>query len=437
MNIFIFCGPLAFGKGGMEKVAASLANFLSDKNIVTVGFFCRESQTLPAYDLNKYVLKAPWFFREQESRNVYLKRILESSPDVFIYFGASSQIIQVISLLYGCDVPIIIHEGSNPERVITTNWASAKRISRYEAAWERELIYSQASAIRFTVPEYLSSLPSSSLKNKAFAFPNAFTSCYKISKRPMLKRIVNVGGLKPNKNLKPLIFAFSDVVKHFPDWELHIFSAKNRFSAGDVYIKELEELVDSLCLSNNVFFRGEVKDMDSEFIDSDIHVITSLSEGLSNAVAEAMVNGVPTIGIEEVPGVSCLIKNNINGILVDRANLVFELFEALFSLISNEGLKNSLSDQARMDSNIFNPEEIYLRWLELIDFSVSKVSRECDNASFHYSQMVRALYSSQVQGFEGQIEGKKYKENMNNALNKRRDINLIEMSANDNRWIND
>ncbi|WP_206478054.1 glycosyltransferase [Halomonas sp. KRD171] len=437
MNIFIFCGPLAFGKGGMEKVAAGLANFLSKNNNVTVGFFCRENQVVPAYQLDKRVIQAPWSFREVGSRRAYSKRVFDSNPHVFIYFGASSQSIQVVSLLYGSDIPLIIHEGSNPDRVITTNWADVRKISRYEAAWERELVYSQAAAVRFTMPEYLKSLSGSSLKSKAFAFPNAFNSLTKENKRSKFNRIINIGGLKPNKNIKPLIIAFSHVVEKYPEWELHVFSTRNKSPAGEFYISELESLINSLCLKKNVFFREEVEDINAEFINSDIHVITSLSEGLSNAVAEAMTNGVPTVGIENVPGVSGLIKNKVNGFLVSRKNLELSLIEALFTLVSDDRLRSKLSDQARKDSNVFNPDKIYNNWLELIDFSVAKKNNKYDESEFHYSHMAKVFYCSEVKGFEDQVDSQSYHQSIKKILNTDCDLNKVEKHAKIHRWLNE
>lgn len=434
MNIFIFCGPLAFGKGGMEKVAASLAGFLAKKHYVTVGFFSRENQTTPSYHIDSKVILAPWNFKEEGVRNSYIRRIMESRPDVFIYFGASAQIIQIVSLLYNTGIPVIIHEGSNPERVITTNWAEVKKIDRYNASWQRELVYSQAAAIRFTMPEYLESLPSAVFKNKAFAFPNAFETQHE-KKKTNNRRIINIGGLKPNKNIKPLLEAFAKLVKDFPEWKLDVFSATNKNQAGDHYVSELEKMVRELSLSKNVSFKGEVDDIDAEFSNSDIHVITSLSEGLSNAVAEAMVNGVPTIGIKNVPGVSGLIENNVNGILVDRENIVDSLTEALFLLISNDSFRNDLSEKAKISSNIFEPKRIYREWEKIINFAVFEKNKHTDEIWSHYSNVLKCYYSNEVSGFNNQINGKAYI----NALDEiifDPEFKKIEFEAEKNRWVN-
>ncbi|PKH57902.1 hypothetical protein CXF94_23970 [Halomonas sp. Choline-3u-9] len=399
MNIFIFCGPLAFGMGGMEKVAVNLANYLSIQHRVTLGFFSREGQIKPAYEVDLKVVLAPWDFKSDGSRPTYSKRIIESQPDIFIYFGASSQALQVISLLWKCSTPIIMHEGSNPERVITTSWSAPRKITRYEAAWERELLYEQAAAIRFTMPEYLKSLPLE-LRSKARAFPNAFSIPDNWESDKVNKRIINIGGLKPNKNIKPLLSACRELFGVFPDWELHVFSATNKTPAGEVYVREVEQKIAEYGLDANVFVRGEVDDIDKEYRRSDVHVITSFSEGLSNAVAESMTYGLPTIGIKGVPGVDGLVRHGANGYLADKENLENDLFVYLKALILDDKLRKKLALQARQDSIMFDPEKINKEWESLIHYAVEKnIGENSSEMEKHYDRLRDNLYKKVVKDF--------------------------------------
>ncbi|MGS2744302.1 glycosyltransferase [Halomonas sp. LS-001] len=399
MKIFIFCGPLAFGKGGMEKVAANLANYLSPQNIVTLGYFSREGQTEPAYEVDPQVILAPWVFKAEGSRLAYSKRIIESQSDIFIYFGASSQAIQVISLLWKCNIPILMHEGSNPERVITTNWALPRKISRYEAAWERELIYEHATAIRFTMPEYLNSLPIE-MRYKARAFPNAFAIPEEWGQGDLNKRIINVGGLKPNKDIIPLLDVCRELFDIFPEWSLHVFSAKNKTAEGEKYVKEVEEKIHKYKLKKNIFIRGEVDALEEEYLHSDIHIITSFSEGLSNAVAESMTYGIPTIGIKDVPGVDGLVKHGTNGFLVDRGNLKNDLLLYLKKLIQDEQLRKKLAQQARQDSAMFDPQKVNKEWERLIQYTVGKkIGRKYAEQEKHYQKLRGDFYRKVVKGF--------------------------------------
>ena len=71
------------------------------------------------------------------------------------------------------------------------------------------------------------------------------------------KIILNVGGLK-SKRSTTLIKAFHKVLKVHPEWFLHIVGSGSLASS-------LNDLVCSLRIQDNVIFRGNVKDIASEY----------------------------------------------------------------------------------------------------------------------------------------------------------------------------
>jgi len=395
MSKFIFCGPAAFGKGGMEKVAIQLANYWSDKKEeIHFGYFSRENQTTPAYDINADIKLEPWD-RVKDSHAEYKKTIINTKPDVFLLFGASSQIIEVVSLLSNTDIPLIIHEGSNPDRIINENWARPRKLSYIEAAWEREVILFQADRIRLTMPAYLNSL-STALRSKARAFPNAFDISEPKLDTKRKKRIINIGGLKPNKNIFPLLQAFKELKFDYPEWELAIFSAEYVTSKGVEFADKVRAFIVSNGLENNVKLYGETDNIDIEYEVSSIHVITSLSEGLSSSVAEAMCHGLPSIGIKGVPGVDGLIKDGRNGILIENKDLISSLIESLKLLINSEHIRTKLGANALKDAEKFNSNKIYMNWDEIVQEAIEEKNNKVISSETekHYKRVVESLYIS-------------------------------------------
>lgn len=435
MKVFIFCGPLAFGKGGMEKVAANLANYLAKKNIVTLGYFIREGDIAPAYEVDDSVLFAPWFKNSKGSRSIYSKRIVEAAPDVFIFFGASSQSLEVISLIDKFEIPILMHEGSNPERVIVDNWARTREIHRSQAVWEREALYSQASLVRFTMKEYLNSLPND-LREYAIAFPNAFELPVECSDVYKNKQIINIGGLKPNKNILPLLHACVLIFKKHPDWQLHIYSATNKTKAGQAYVKKISDFIRNKELCDNVFTHSEVDDIDSEYLKSSIHVITSLSEGLSNAVAESMTFGLPTIGVAGVPGVDGLVANHVNGVLVKRDKLKENLAEALETLISEPLLRKKLGSKAQKDSVMFRPANVYENWENAIELCINNKGVRNSELHLHYKRVIADIYEAALPETEKDIIENDQKLSAYAAqVNTECSFASKEKKINENRWL--
>jgi glycosyltransferase involved in cell wall biosynthesis len=78
---------------------------------------------------------------------------------------------------------------------------------------------------------------------------------------------------------------------------------------------ELKKLCVDLKIEKNVIFTGERRDIPEILFSIDIFVLPSLREGLGLAILEAMACGKPVIATN-VGGISEIVKNRVNGILV-------------------------------------------------------------------------------------------------------------------------
>ena len=96
-----------------------------------------------------------------------------------------------------------------------------------------------------------------------------------------------------------------------------------------------------------VRFVGQVEDVAPYLQAADVFVLPSATEGLSNALLEAMSCGLAVIATE-VGGNRDLIKNNDNGILVQPKNLA-TLQHALTFILENPETLQRLGRQARED----------------------------------------------------------------------------------------
>lgn len=101
-------------------------------------------------------------------------------------------------------------------------------------------------------------------------------------------RFVNVGRLLPRKGQAEMIKAFSLLLTEYPDSELLI--------AGEgSYRHELERLIHTLKLQNQVKLLGTVKDVPDLLNTADVFVFPSWYEGFSGALVEAMLCGIPIL----------------------------------------------------------------------------------------------------------------------------------------------
>jgi glycosyltransferase involved in cell wall biosynthesis len=90
--------------------------------------------------------------------------------------------------------------------------------------------------------------------------------------------------------------------------------------AGDGPLRsELEALAGSLGLASQVRFLGERSDIDAVLAALDIFVLSSVSEGMSNTILEAMSCGVPVVATH-VGGADELVVEGLTGTLVPASN---------------------------------------------------------------------------------------------------------------------
>lgn len=84
--------------------------------------------------------------------------------------------------------------------------------------------------------------------------------------------------------------------------------------------RDLEQLATELAVRARVIFTGAVEDVAPVLRDSDVFVSTSLSEGMSNALLEAMSFGLMPL-VSLVSGVTDIVEDGRSGLLFPRGDL--------------------------------------------------------------------------------------------------------------------
>ncbi len=152
--------------------------------------------------------------------------------------------------------------------------------------------------------------------------------------------IIFVGRLHSQKRVDVLLQAFKLVLQRRPDlaWRL-------KLAGTGPLERELNALADELAISRHVEFLGHVANVDALLDQSDLFVLPSASEGISNALLEAMARGLPCI-VTDIPGNNEVIQNRQNGILVTSGDPE-ALAEAMLDLAADDELRARLGRQAR------------------------------------------------------------------------------------------
>lgn len=127
--------------------------------------------------------------------------------------------------------------------------------------------------------------------------------------------------------------------------------------------KGLEDLALKLGIADDVDFVGWQNNVHIWLQKSKCFVLTSDSEGLSQALIQAMMTGLPSI-TSDVGDLENLLKNNENGYLVSPLSEI-NFATAYIQLFSSQNKKNEFSRKSYSDTRRFSLTQVELQWNEI------------------------------------------------------------------------
>jgi glycosyltransferase involved in cell wall biosynthesis len=154
---------------------------------------------------------------------------------------------------------------------------------------------------------------------------------------PPAKLLIWVGRMDPVKGLDYLLDALPLLPADPPTHLLLVGDGPERPRA--------EARAERLGLRHRVHFTGFRQDIPALLAAADLFVFPSLTEGMPNALLEAMAAGLPVVACD-VPGCHDLIDNQVNGLLVPPRS-ARALAAAVAQLLADPALARRLGRAAR------------------------------------------------------------------------------------------
>ena len=180
--------------------------------------------------------------------------------------------------------------------------------------------------------------------------------------------ILSVGNVRPVKGFDVLVRTAAIVCKQFPQ---AAFLIAGHFH--DVpYSEELLALREELGLTNNVLFLGLRADVNAILPLGDLFCLPSRSEGLSNALLEAMAHSLPAVATR-VGGNPEVVEDGQTGFLVESEDAQ-AMAEKILVLLKDPALASSMGETGRqMLESKFTVERMVSRLVSLYDALLGNV----------------------------------------------------------------
>lgn len=346
----------SLGFGGAERVVSELANYFSSiGNEVVIMLISNNnvnykiSEKIQIIDLNSKIHKKVGFIAIYERLRLIRKYADQINPDIVISFLSVINIYVCFSLMLSKH-KFIVSERNDPKN-------DPKGFVRRAA---RLLAYEFADGFVFqtdTVKQYFNKR----IQNKSIVIANPIKNNLPEPINGIRsKKIVAIGRLVEQKNYPLLINAFNEIQKEFSNYELYIYGEgedKNK----------IESLISTLCLKDKIKLKGNVSNVHEEVVDASLYVLTSVYEGMPNALMESMSMGIPSISVNcSGGGPAAIIKNGENGILVPYGSRD-ELVNAMRRILTDIDFSNKLSSNAAGDSKKYSIQNIAFKWIDYIN----------------------------------------------------------------------
>ena len=178
--------------------------------------------------------------------------------------------------------------------------------------------------------------------------------------------LIFVGRLSPIKQINQFIEITANISRKIHDVRAVI--------VGDgPLLNDMQEYAAKLNVSDNVEFLGKKENVGEILASSKIFILTSKSEGLSIALAEAMVAGVVPV-VSDIGELSDLVKDGVNGYLIEPNN-TNQHAEKVLSLLQDETLRTQFSQKAIEEAKkLCDIEVVSEKWKNNIKEVISKSS---------------------------------------------------------------
>lgn len=173
------------------------------------------------------------------------------------------------------------------------------------------------------------------------------------------KVVLAIGRLTFQKGFDLLITAWADVCKVNKDWVLHIVGSGEDENS-------LKKLAKQLSVLDRIKFISATQNVEYYFRSASLYCLSSRFEGLGMVMLEAQSFGLPIVAFDCDAGPADLVKDQVNGLLVENGNLD-KLSKSILQMINLDKEEyNAMVAKSFSNSNNFHVDILLNKWIELI-----------------------------------------------------------------------
>lgn len=366
----VYCILGTFNSGGMERVLANKANYLSKLGhqitIITTDQLGRK----PYFQLNEQIDQIDLHINYTENNNQGLMtKILDFPRKQRKHKASLEKVLQKIKpditiSLFDHDAAIISKIKDGSKKIAEIHFSRFKRIQygrgglwnlvdrwRSKQDLKTNKLFDRFVVLTEEDKNYWGAL------NNILVIPNANSFTPNSLAELNIKQVIAVGRYDFQKHFDSLIRIWERVDKQNPDWKLKIFGSGPLES-------ELQQLINDAQLQHSVSLERPVKNIEKEYLNSSIIALTSRYEGLPMALLEAQACGLPMVAYTCKCGPKDIITDGENGFLIPEENETL-FAKRLLELMNSENRRREMGRKAFENSTNYSEDRVMEKWINL------------------------------------------------------------------------
>lgn len=352
MRLLFFIFSLT-NSAGTERISTSLGNALST-NGWQVDFVVNDSDTRHFFSLNSNIN----VYSLGLDKNVVKHKIKAASRlhrlirreryDIILNVGVACACITFLAFpwMYGCKI-------FSWEHFSMKNTGPMGKLKRCISAFLSNHTIVLTHADLKAYPRLL--------QKKMSVIPN-FTNINKDSYIATLdsNTVLAAGRIEGKiKGFDLLVKAWKEVTTYYPNWNLRIVGGGNP--------QELKQIIKEQKLEKSVTLTGPIENMEAEYLNSSVFVLSSRSEPFGLVLIEAMSFGVPVVSFDCPNGPHEIVNDGVDGKLVENGN-VKALATAVMEMIADKDTRKRMGKAAfQKYSDKYILDKILLMWLSVLN----------------------------------------------------------------------
>lgn len=369
---------LHLGYGGIEKCIINLANLLCKEYQVEIVSTYKLEDT-PAFDIDDRVNVTYLIDKYKPNREEWVYALKKLKPIKFIKESYKAIVVLLLrrsktkEAMKKCDSDIMIST-----RVLFNKWlGECGKSKAYKIGWEhnhhhQDMKYANTVVKSCTKLDslvlvsdslrsfYKKMMKDKNIKCKCVFIPNMLDDIPDKTSKLNQKRIISIGRLSKEKGFTDLVDVFSKFHLDNPEWKLDIVgggSERNKI-VDRIY---QYNLVDSVTVHGYL----KKKEINKLLEQSSLYVMTSYTESFGIVLIEAMSYGIPCLAFSSAEGANDLIKNDVNGYLIENRNYQ-EMTDKMNFIANNTKKRQELGKKARKFSLNYSSDLVKKEWLDLL-----------------------------------------------------------------------